>query len=568
MIGRIILAAALLLAALPAAAQEEGGQGFPLAVNLAPVRDWSSEQPFIDVMKTARRWIGHKPGQWGGVSFEELDARGIFDEDGWPREIPADLGSVGTVVLTDLPPRARVYAGRYVLRFKGEGIVEVSGAVRNTRYGKGQVAFDFVPGGMVNVKIQRTDPKRTGDHVRAITIVRQENEDAFQRGEIFNPLWRAHLDGFKALRFMDWMVTNDSGQQGWQGRPKVGDFSYTRNGVPAEVMIRLANELGAAAWFNMPHLSDEGYQRAFAGLVAARLDKRLRVYVEYSNEVWNWQFDQAEWAEARARARWGQKYKGQDYYGMKTARMAEIWSEVFAGERDRLVVVVATQAGWLGLEKAILEAPLWVAENPGATAPPHSYADAYAVTGYFGGFLGADQRRDLVRRWLDDSLAQAEREGRQAGLTGAALDAHIRAHRYDAATTSAMAELQGPTEGQRQDRDKTDTLGYLLDTMLPYHAAIARAYGLDLIVYEGGTHVVGLGAQIDDEAITGFFTHLNYTPEMAALYDRLLNRWAALGGGLFALYSDVSVPSKWGSWGHMRYLGDANPRWRAIERFK
>ena len=44
MIRRILLILALVLSALPAAAREGAGS-FPLAMNLAPVRDWSSEQP-------------------------------------------------------------------------------------------------------------------------------------------------------------------------------------------------------------------------------------------------------------------------------------------------------------------------------------------------------------------------------------------------------------------------------------------------------------------------------------------------------------------------------------------
>lgn len=563
MIRRILLILALMLNALPAAAREGTG-GFPLAMNLAPVRDWSSEQPFIDVMKTARRWIGHKPGQWGGVSYEELAARGVFDEHGWPTRIPDDLGSIGTLVLTDLPVDAEIHAGRYVLRFDGQGIVEVSGAVRNIRYGPNSVTFDFVPGGMVNVKIQRTDPGKTGDHVRNITIMRQDHVEAFERGEVFNPDWLNLMQGFDTLRFMDWMITNDSTQGDWPDRPRVDDFSYTLRGVPAEVMIRLANELGAAPWFCMPHLSDDTYQRAFARLVAETLDPRLKAYVEFSNEVWNWQFAQADWAEAQARARWGQEWKGQDYYGMKFARMARIWADEFAGDRDRLVTVISTQTGWLRLEKAILEAPLWVAEDTDANTPPHELADAYAVTGYFGGFLGAEQNHATIRAWIDQSRAEAERTGRAQGLTGEALAVHLDAHRYDTATQHAIAALTGPGAAG----DNSDTLDYLLGTMLPYHAEVAQRYGLDLIAYEGGSHVVGLGSQLGDDDVTGFYTHLNYTPEMAALYDRLLTGWGDLGGGVFTLFNDVSTPTKWGSWGHMRHLGDSNPRWQAIERYK
>ncbi|MEQ8896899.1 MAG: hypothetical protein RID23_07380 [Roseovarius sp.] len=560
---RILACLLLLLTAAPALSQSEP-RDFPLAINLAEVNDWSAEQPFIDVFKTARRWIGHKPGQWGGVEFEELEARGLLDAQGWPTSVPHDLGSIGTLILTDLPAEADIYAGRYVLSFEGEGIVEVGGAVSNTRYGKGRVAFDFKPqtGGMVLIKIQRSDPMKTGDYVRNISVVREEHEEAFAKGAVFNPLWLDHMQGFGVLRFMDWMHTNNSDQQDWSHRPKPDDFSYSRHGVPAEIMIRLANELGADPWFCMPHLSDETYQRRFAELALAQLDPGLKAYVEYSNEVWNWQFTQAEWTEAQAQDRWGQRYKGQDYYGMKTAQMAEIWADVFSGTRDRLITVISTQTGWLGLERAILDAPLWVAEG---NEPPHSFADVYAITGYFGSYLGRDEMRDITLAKITESQEAAEADARSQGLTGEALAAHVEAHRFDMATDWAVDALRD----SRQYGDEFDGLDRATDTFFPYQADIAQEYGLDLIVYEGGTHIVGVGAQVGDETLTAFFTHFNYTPEIATLYRTLFEKWAEISDGPFALFNDVNVPMKWGSWGHLRHLGDAaNPRWQVVEEFK
>jgi len=98
----------------------------------------------------------------------------------------------------------------------------------------------------------------------------------------------------------------------------------------------------------------------------------------------------------------------------------------------------------------------------------------------------------------------------------------------------------------------------------PYHAQVAQEAGLELIMYEGGTHVVGIGAQVDDERLTDFFHHFNYSPEMGQLYTDLLQGWADAGGRLFNAYADVYVPTKWGSWGALRHLDDSNPRWDAM----
>jgi len=59
-----------------------------VAIGLAPVTDWSVQQPFLDIMKTARPWLGHRPGQFGGMEYEELVEGGHLDPNGWPRRRP------------------------------------------------------------------------------------------------------------------------------------------------------------------------------------------------------------------------------------------------------------------------------------------------------------------------------------------------------------------------------------------------------------------------------------------------------------------------------------------------
>lgn len=535
----------------------------PIAINLMSVADWSTQAPFLDHFKTARPWIGHLPGQWGGASEADLAQAGYLDAAGWPTALPPELGSIGTVILTDLPESAHSLAGRYVLRFDGEGIVEVSGRARNQRYGKGEVSFDFTPGpGPVEIRLQRIG--KGGDYPRNITVVKEEHLPRYAAGEIFNPDWLEILDGFAVLRFMDWMGTNDSRLTGWEDRPLVSDYSWGRKGVPLEVMLALVNELGADGWFNMPHRADDSYIRNFARAVKAGLDFDLKAYVEYSNEVWNWQFDQANWADAQAQARWGGKDLWVQFYGGRAAEVSQIWTEVFgAASPTRLVRVLATQTGWLGLEEQILTAPLWVAEAADREAPA-AYFDAYAVTGYFGGILGIKERAPILRAWIADSQLHARTAAAAQGLSGTEAEQFIADHQYDVASVQAAAEL---TDGLVTG-DATDTLSDLLGRVLPYHRAVADQHGLDLIMYEGGSHVVGIGPMTEDEVLTGFFTHFNYTPEMGALYVRLLSGWQELGGTLFVAYADVAVPGKWGSWGALRSLSDDNPRWSALKAVK
>lgn len=543
------------------AGSDRGGK-YAMAIGLAKVTDWGVQQPFLDLMKTARPWIGHRSGQWGGMDEGDLADLGILDDAGWPRSIPDTLGSIGTVILTELPPQAVSLAGRYRLTFTGKGIVEVAGRAKNKRYGKGEVTFDYTPGpGSVDIRIQRSDPARKGDYVRDIKVVKLANVAAYDTGAIFNPDWLDRLRGFSTLRFMDWMETNNSAQSAWADRPEVADYTWARKGVPLEIMLALAAKLGTDAWVNMPHLADDDYVARFAAMTRAAAPPVRKVYVEFSNEVWNGRFGQARWAREAARQRWGETDAGGQYYGMRAAEIARIWSREFQDDAGRLVNVISTQTDWLGREGDILNAPRSVAE--GNPAPAEAF-QAYAVTGYFGGILGASARAPMVRGWIADSRKKAEQVADTQGLSGEARDKFIRQTQYNAATAQAVLELRtGQISG-----DDTGSLAQLLGKYLPYQADVAREFGLDLIMYEGGTHVVGLGDIVDDPDLTGFFTYLNYTPEMGGLYGDLIQGWFDLGGQLFNVYADLGRPGKWGSWGALRYLSDDNPRWEAIVQFR
>jgi hypothetical protein len=547
---------------LPPILVPDGAQGITnprLGLNLAPVVDWSVQQPFLDVIKTARPWIGHLEGRWGGVEYAELQAGGYLDTQGWPRAIPPGVTGLSTLILTDLPPDAGGVAGRYVLRHKGQGDLRIEGRARVLTRAPGRITFQFIPGeGGVILTIADTD---AADPIRAISVVREDREAALDGGEVFNPDWLDLIRGARTLRFMDWMATNNSTLSRLADRPRRDDFTWARQGVPMEVMLALANGLGADPWFTLPHQAEDALVRHWAEEVRAGLAPGLRAHVEFSNEVWNWQFDQARWAQEAARDRWQAEGDAWvQYYGLRAAEVAGIWTDVFGTDAPaRLNRVIGTQTGWRGLEEAILDAPLVRAE--GRPAPVDSF-DSYAVTGYFAAALGTDAKSPVLRDWLADSRAMAEAQAEAQGLQGRARDDFIAARQFDLATDRAATELEnGFVTG-----DPQDTLDQLLTETLPYHAAVAGARGLDLVMYEGGTHVVGIGPQLEDARLTAFFAHLNYSPQMGALYARLQEGWADLTDAPFTAFNDVEHPSKWGSWGGLRHLGDENPRWQALAR--
>lgn len=537
------------------------GLGLPnpsLAMGLNGIADWSTQHPFIDLMKTARPWVGHLPDQWGGWSAQDLEEKGFLDSDGWPIAVPEELTSLETFILTDQPKAAKSLTGWYRLTYAGSGKIRLTGRAKRIRRSAGEIRFHYTPGdGPVGISIVSTDPEDTADYIRDIHVVRAEHTALFEVGALFNPDWIRQIADLRALRFMDWMFTNGSLVTHWKDRPTTSDYTYIRRGVPLEVMIELSNQIGADAWFNMPHMADDAYMRSFAQQVHKALDPALNAYVEYSNELWNFTFPQAHWTSEQANMRWGTD-AAQDawlqYSGMRAAEMAQIWSKVFADNPGRLIRVIATHTGWPGLEEGLFQAPLFRAENPQNAAPVTQF-DAYALTGYFGLELGTEEAAPEGLGWIAASRNKAKAAGEALGYSRVKLRIYVEKHQYSAAIPLAITRIRGGSLNE-----------YLTET-LPYQATVAANNQLEMLMYEGGTHVVGLGALSGNDDLTGFFNTLNYSVEMAGLYEELLTGWRAAGGTLFNAFVDVSEPSQYGSWGSLRHLDDQNPRHDALMRF-
>ncbi|GAA6207058.1 hypothetical protein NBRC116601_03510 [Cognatishimia sp. WU-CL00825] len=505
-----------------------------LAIGLDGISDWSTQLPFVNLMKSSRQWTGHLHGQWGGWGHDELQAGGYLDAHGWPKTIPAELDKIEAILLTDFPEAVTQLDAKYRLTYEGEGQVELSGDARPIRYDENEIWFRFQPGeGSIAIAVRDSDPAGTGDYIRNIAVVREDQVTLFEAGVVFNPDWIARINDVRIVRFMDWMFTNGSPIQSWDARPQVDDYSYAWRGAPLEHMLALANQIGADPWFNMPHLADDAYVRAFAEQVKEGLRPGLVAHAEYSNEMWNFLFPQTHWAVQQAKERWGSAVDDGawiQFAGMRAAEVLAIWHSVFGEEADaRLKRVVATHTDWPGLEHGLLQAPLAVEEG---MAPPVTQFDAYAVTGYFGHEMGTDDVAPRILKWI--------KKGQNNGRG------------YELAVQNSIALL------------RRGSLRELLSEAWPHQAEVAQKYDLELLMYEGGTHVVGVEDWPADEELTAFFNHLNYTPEMAELYQELLSAWTALGGTTFNAFVDVAKPSQWGSWGALRHLQDKNPRHDAL----
>ncbi|TJZ90835.1 hypothetical protein FA743_13065 [Paracoccus gahaiensis] len=505
-----------------------------VAAGLSGIADWQAAQPFIDVMRQSREWMARSPSEFVSHTNQQLREAGHLDADGWPVSIPEGATSVGTIILCDLSADDTSLNGHYRMTWQGTGTVVLNGTATNIRQGENSAEFDYVTSdtGIVSIDITQQD---AADPVRNFVCVHEDLQAAHDAGEVFRPVWMELLQDFRLIRFMDWMGTNNSTLSDWEDRPKPSSATWTL-GAPVEVMVMLANRLGIDPWFCMPHLATPDYITRFATYVHDNLDPSLTAHYEYSNEVWNFQFEQTQWALQQAEALWpGQGDGWMQFYGGKSVEMALLLDAVYADAPERYRKVITAHTAWIDLNHAALDAPNWV-EGGQDRRPPKEHFDAYAVTGYFDGGLGRAANVELVQSWRDQG---------------------------DEAAFALMSEQM--MEGRHVQGDEAGTTMVALRDMWDAQKKIADESGLALVMYEGGSHIVPDHAALEaDPTLLDFFARFHYSPEMGRIYTHALDSFAEAGGEFFNIFVAVSGPGRWGFWGARRHVLDDNPRWRAI----
>lgn len=467
-----------------------------MGINLAGPADWSTEQPFVDVFRQSRTWVSQKKGAgWGKGPALALD------ELGWVTKL--EPGSFAEAMLCTIQG-GHYPAGTYTVLYVGGGKLEcgLNAKVKEASPGRMLIEVDSAKGGF-SLKIVETNPQ---DPVRDLRVILPGFEKTYA-SEPFAPAFLKRWQGFSCLRFMDWMHTNGSEIRTWADRPTPGHQTFSRRGVALETMIDLCNRLKSDAWFCMPHLADDDFVRRFARMVKERLDPSRKVYVEYSNEVWNSQFAQHRHAEEQAKALGlGPKERPWEgaaiFHGRRSVEIFRIWEEVL-GSRDRLVRVIAWQAagGEYWSDRMLL-----------ANSDAGKNCDALAIAPYVTMCIGPQTKPPSgeVSTWSLDQVF-----------------AHLG--------TKALPESIGWIRTQKKVADK---------------------YGLRLITYEAGQHLVGVGGGENNEALTKLFQAANRDPRMGGIYETYFDAWAAGGGDLMCHFSSLGGWGKWGSWGLAEFEDD------------
>lgn len=460
-----------------------------LGAGLEPIVDWARTNVFVDLVKQSRGF--GPPGTGDPATPIRLDA------NGWPLEDFA-------VILWTSSAAVHGLGGTYKLSCEGRATIAPLGSdavIANVAYDSATnltTADVVVKEGSDNLFLSF---RGTTGGVRNLQIRRP----GYAAGETFTTPFKNHLARFQALRFMDWETTNNNPVQRWSERSLPTDPRYSKGiGVPWEIVIQLGNELHKDLWINIPISADDGYVRELASLLKSTLDPSLHVYVEYSNEVWNFQFNQAQTNVDLAKAevaRGGSPlnadgetnvyYWGWRRVALRLKQMSDVFAAVYG--RDAINTTVRMVLAGQSVNPTVLRQGLDLIQR--TYGAPNQFFYAVAGAPYFT--LGA----------VNDSTAT---------LTVDDIIAALAKGVDDAAIVNAYEE----------------------------NATLARWFGLACLAYEGGPDTFGPNNVAAKMAA-------QWDPRMKDLIVRYLNGWYGYGFGLFNWFVAGATPygTAYGTWG-------------------
>ncbi len=512
-----------------------------IGTNLAAINYWSTEFPFIDRVKSAGAWVPANAA--GGMTVPVA-----LDANGYPTAIPTGATILYTMIPLD-PPSAGT-TNIYELTYTGTATFRIQGATIISS-APGKIVFKYTGTSSMDQLI--VNSINSADPLSSLHIVRQDQVADFNAGKIFNPALLDKLSAFDTLRFMDWGNINNSTIESWSNRTTMNSMSWSlsnvNGSVPIEAMVQLANETHKNMWLNVPTRADDNYVTQMLQYVKDHLDPTLKVNLEYSNEMWNWGFQQTRYARDMANSLWGTDVNGdgvidpnssaeaapggfEQYYGYRSAQIAAIAKQVFgASAATQLDVVLGVQTVYAGLERYIFAG----VARAGLGTVASLFGD-YAVTTYFGGDLsgGTASDRAKILSWA------------RSGAVG--MDA-------------AFHELEFG--------GSLDTSGSLawVAQFYTYQASVARQNGLKLVAYEGGLGLTASGfSAADQPTVLAFFTALENDPRMATLYAKMISDFSAAGGTLLNAYTDAQFDRAAGNYGTLKSIYDTtSPAYEALK---
>lgn len=486
-----------------------------LGINLNTLNYYSTQWVFVDVAKQGSEWI-ILDSNGNRVRVAAEDKKYIpVDESGYPLEVPF-VSPDGT------PQRVRMItcdssypSGDYLVLFDGEGEIRIWG--RDLTYRQESPGRYIVTLGGKHERINIDINKSTlGNHIRNLRVIMPGFHDNYEE-QVFHPLFLERLQGFKVIRMVNLMKANGNQIVKWEDRTKPNDYTQAKEsfGIAPEYMAELVNRTEADIWINIPHQADDNYVKMLAELLYYRLDSNKKIYVEYSNELWNRLFPQTRWLYSVScenpetfvaatsegdNLKCNQQLASFNFHVKRIAEIADIFAEVFTKEfDDRIVITVASQSAVPWKAEKLLQLFSDPNLNPKGYQP-----DALAIAPYFGHSIRKSETEEILEKMTVEQILDRSEEQMVKG------------------TFAKMRE----------------------------HKAIADDYNIPLVAYEGGQHLSLPMRYRQNKTLVEKMIAANRSPRMGDLHRKYYKYWFdEVKGGIFAHYAYVREPGQGGSWG-------------------
>ena len=259
-----------------------------IGANTNVVFYWERSQAYVNLIKQSLTW-GNVSNPWQPTATTD-------PKTGWPT---SDFSVVISFNALDM-------GGAYFLSAKGNANISIfsnpNGYITNKIYDK---TTDIMTA-KVNIPENSTHiilcfQNTTGPGLTDLVLL-QPSYNLTSISNISN-LLLAHFSRFDMLRFNPWTLSNTGFEFDWDQRTPLNWPRYIPpKHNPWETVTQVANQLNKTTdiWINIPWNATDDYIIKLAQLMLENLTKNNTIYVEYSNEVWNYLFPQANASEQAA----------------------------------------------------------------------------------------------------------------------------------------------------------------------------------------------------------------------------------------------------------------------------
>jgi hypothetical protein len=486
----------------------------PLGAGLDGIADYSHSRWFVDIMKFSRIF-GDPNSPWNKYS-------GSYSATTY---YPTQ--SFGLIVLSGVDPTHEAYMyGIYKLSFNGQATIEANSSsitISNVVYSGGITTADvnFVSGRDNQIFLRFLNPVNM-NNLKMISPGYSTTNPPLVRNE-----WVNCLKQFNQFRFMDWLSTNGNPSTTWADRhlPSLpGQINKNNDGAGCawEDVCAFANQINRDIWINIPVKADDNYVTQCATLLKNNLNSNINVYIEYSNEVWNWGFSQfgdnlnAAVAEVNAGGSTLNNDGSTDQYQWSSRRVVKRIYEI-----SNLFKNVWGASAINGRIRCVVAGQLTYSHGGDLDWFKKTYG---APKNYFWGIANAP---------------------------------YWNVKPVDDTNTSA-------TVTQLLDQLEQNKNALFDHRAMEYATAIANYYSLEFMGYEGGPDTYGANNQQAK-------ADLNYNSRMQTISNDFLTRWYQNGAkqfNWFVIGSAGNYVSQYGTWALLGWMVDStsNMKYQAIKQ--